>query len=243
MHNRVVDKFLEGLYGYEIVLGALGVLLFVVLVPMLLRQIWRDKPYVGLLAFFLLPVAMIGFPGLKSIQYKDGVLSLEKDAHQLQQNPTDKALREKVARQVADIGSRPSTNPETMTSVAQAQFELGNHAAAETAVDQALKERPKLADAVKLKERIVIDRQLQELSAKVTQNPSDQRAKRQLEAVAHEAVKQPIASPEMLANIAAGEAAVGHTAEAAAFNKKALAINPNLQRARLLQQKIDSASK
>src|SRR5258706_2649247 len=207
---------------------------------MLLRQFWRDKPYVGLLAFFLLPVAMIGFPGLKSIQYKDGVLSLEKDAHQLQQNPTDKALREKVARQVADIGSRPSTNPETMTSGAKVQFELGNHAGAEPAVDQALKERPKLADAVKLKERIVIDRQLQELSAKVTQNPSDQRAKRQLEAVAHEAVKQPIASPEMLANIAAGEAPVGDTPQAGAFHKKARALHPNPQRARVPPQEIDT---
>src|SRR5258706_14593323 len=110
---------------------------------MLLRQIWRDKPYVGLLAVFLLPGAMIGFPGLKSIQYKDGVLSLEKDAHQLQQNPTDKALREKAARQGADIGRRPSTNPETMTSLAQAQFQLRNHAAAETARDQELKDHPK----------------------------------------------------------------------------------------------------
>ena len=72
-----MSMLVDGLYGYEIVLGALGVLLFVALLPMLLRQIWRDKPYGGLLAFFILPVAMIGFPSIKSIQYKDGVVSLE----------------------------------------------------------------------------------------------------------------------------------------------------------------------
>jgi hypothetical protein len=42
----------------------------------------------------------------------------------------------------------------------------------------------------------------------------------------------------MLANLAAGKAAIGRTAEAAAINQKALAINPNLPAARQLQQKI-----
>jgi tetratricopeptide (TPR) repeat protein len=238
-----MDKLLDGLYGYEIVLGALGALLFIVLVPMLLRQIWRDKPYGGLLAFFVLPIAMIGFPGLKSIQFKDGVISLEKDAHDLQQEPTNAALREKVARQVAEVSSRPSSSPETKTKIAQAQFELGDHAAAEATVTQVLKEQPKLAAAVQLKDRILLDRKLQELSTKVTENPSDQQARLQLEAATSAAAKQPIASPEMLTTIAASAAAVGRTAEAAAINKKALTINPNLQRARLLQQKIDSSSK
>src|SRR3954463_9801628 len=106
-----MDKLVDGLYGFEIVLGALGVLLFVVLIPMLLRQILRDKPYGGLLAFFVLPVAMIGFPGLKSIQFKDGVISLEKDSHQLQQDPTNKELREKVAQQVSEINTRAPKDP------------------------------------------------------------------------------------------------------------------------------------
>jgi len=235
-----MDKLVDGLYGFEIVLGALGVLLFVVLIPMLLRQILRDKPYGGLLAFFALPVAMIGFPGLKSIQFKDGVISLEKDAHQLQEDPTNKELREKVARQVSEINTRAPKDPETKTKVAQAQFELGDHAAAEAAVDEALKERPQLPGAVKLKQRIVLDRKLSELSATVTQNPTNQQAKKQLEEMTHDVAQQPIASPEMLANIAASEAAVGHTKEAEAFNKKALAINPNLQRALQLQQRIDT---
>jgi hypothetical protein len=125
-----MSTLVDGLYGYEIVLAALGVLLFVALLPLLVRQILRDKPYGGLLAFFLLPVAMIGFPSVKSIQYKDGVLSLEKDARQLRQDPTNTALRQKVARQVSDISGRPSSSAETKAKVAQAQFELGDHAAA-----------------------------------------------------------------------------------------------------------------
>src|SRR5215467_5674026 len=118
-----MSMLVDGLYGYEIVLGALGVLLFVALLPMLLRQIWRDKPYASLLAFFILPVAMIGFPSIKSIQYKDGVVSLEKNARELQRDPTNTALRETVAKQVSDISSRPSASPETKARVAQAQFE------------------------------------------------------------------------------------------------------------------------
>ena len=233
-----MSTLVDGLYGYEIVLGALGVLLFVALLPLLVRQILRDKPYGGLLAFFILPVAMIGFPSLKSIQYKDGMISLEKDARQLQQDPTNTTLRQKVARQVSDISGRPSSSPETKARLAQAQFELGDHAAAEATVDQVLKQQPQLAEAVKLKDRIVLDRKLQDLSAKVTQNPADQRTRRQLEAATREAAKEPVASPVMLNNIAASEAAVGNTAKAAAINQKALAINPNLQAARQLQEKI-----
>jgi hypothetical protein len=91
---------------------------------------------------------------------------------------------------------------------------------------------------VQLKQRIVLDRKLQDLSAKVTKNPADQQAKQQLTAAADEAASQSIASPVMLANLAASKAAIGRTAEAAAINQKALAINPNLPAARQLQQKI-----
>jgi tetratricopeptide (TPR) repeat protein len=233
-----MDKLFDGLYGYEILLATLGTLLFVLMIPMLLRQVWRDKPYGGLLMFFILPVGMIGFPGIKSFQYQKGVISLEKDAHDLRQNPTDAALRQKVAQQVEEVGSRPSNDPDTKTKVAQAQFDLGNHQAAETAVDEVLKVQPKSSAALQLKERIATDRKLRDLSTKVSENPTDTVAKRQLEAVTHEAVKQPVASPEMLANIAASEAAIGHADEAAAFNKKALQINPNLQRAKMLQDRI-----
>jgi tetratricopeptide (TPR) repeat protein len=205
---------------------------------MLFLQVWRNKPYGGLLGFFILPVAMIGFPGIKSIQFEKGVFTLDKDAHELQQNPTNTALREKIAQQVAEINARPSNDPDTKTKVAQAQFELGDHAAAAAAVDEVLKVQPKLPAALQLKKRIETDQQLSDLSKTVAENPTDTAAKQQLEAVTHEAAKQPVASPEMLANIAAGEAAIGHTDEAAAFNKKALQINPNLQRAKILQDRI-----
>ena len=238
-----MNNLFNGLYGYEIVLGSLGTLLFVLLIPMLFLQVWRNKPYGGLLGFFILPIAMIGFPGIKSIQFEKGVVTLDKDAHELQNKPTDTALREKVAQQVAEISDRPSNDPETKTTVAQAQFELGNHKEAEAAVDAVLKVQPKLPAAVQLKERIVTDRKLRDLSTKVAENPADTAAKQQLEVVTHEAVKQPVASPEIRANIAASEAAIGHTDEAAAFNKKALAINPNLQRAKILQDRIAGANR
>jgi hypothetical protein len=98
-----------------------------------------------------------------------------------------------------------------------------------------------LPAAVQLKERIMTDRKLRDFQGH--RKPNDTVAKQQLETVTHEAVKQPIASPEMLANIAASEAAIGHTDETKAFNKKALQINPNLQRARMLGQKIDGVNR
>ena len=41
-----------------------------------------------------MPVSTIGYPTIKSVQYKDGALTLDKLTRELAENPTDVKLRE-----------------------------------------------------------------------------------------------------------------------------------------------------
>ena len=230
----------DGLFVYEIVLAVLGSLLFLLLIPLLWRQVWQGRPYRGLLAFFLLPVGMIGFPGLESIKYEKGILTLARATSQLEQDPDDPDARQVVEQQVVEATNRPTTNPEAKIQIARAQFALGEHAVAEATVDQALQAQPASPAARDLKDRILFDRTLSELAVKVEQDPTDAPARQQLQAAVLEAVEQSVASPTMLVNIAAGAVALGRTEEAAVFNKRALTFNPNLQSAITLQQKLDA---
>ena len=68
-----------GLYLGEIVLLVLGVVLFVVLLGALRKALAAGRSYAGLLPFFLVTIVMIGYPSIKSLQYKDGMLQIEND--------------------------------------------------------------------------------------------------------------------------------------------------------------------
>src|SRR6266704_212438 len=65
-------SILNGLYGYEVIMLFLGVILFLVLIFILLRSVVKDQPWGKLVPFFLVPIFMIGFPAFKKISYDDG---------------------------------------------------------------------------------------------------------------------------------------------------------------------------
>jgi hypothetical protein len=101
-------KFLEGLYSYEVMLLVLGALLFVVTLFAFVVFVMRGRPFARLLWFFLLAIIMIGYPSIRSIEFSNGVIKIEKDTHDLQQDPTNKTVRDALAGEVAHLSPRPS---------------------------------------------------------------------------------------------------------------------------------------
>jgi len=71
-------SFTRGLYPGEVVLLILGIVLFVVLVIAFFYQLTHQRSLPALLGFFILPVVMIGYPAITSIQYENGVLTVQK---------------------------------------------------------------------------------------------------------------------------------------------------------------------
>ena len=88
--------------------------------------------YTGMLAFFAVPLVMIGYSSIQKISFQDGAVTIEKDATQLQATPTNAALRSNLAARVASLTSRPTSDPAVLTSIAKAQFALRHAAAAES---------------------------------------------------------------------------------------------------------------
>ena len=58
----------EGLYPGETVLLILGIVLFVVLIFAFVYQLTRQRSLGPLLGFFVVPIVMIGYPSIRSIE-------------------------------------------------------------------------------------------------------------------------------------------------------------------------------
>src|SRR5436305_6938997 len=101
-----VMSFFDGLYSYEVVLLVLGAVFFLVLMIAFVVLLSQGKPYGTLLVAFVIPIVMIGFPAIKSVQYHDGVVTIDKLTHDLQHNPTDSAKRAELNQKVSELASR-----------------------------------------------------------------------------------------------------------------------------------------
>ena len=98
-----------GLFWYEVVLLVLGVVLFIVLIDALRKNLSAGKSYAGLLPFFVLTIAMIGYPSITSIQYNKGMVSIDTDASQIEANPgspQNAALRQQIQANLSRYESR-----------------------------------------------------------------------------------------------------------------------------------------
>jgi tetratricopeptide (TPR) repeat protein len=214
----------DGLYLFEWVLMALGVILFVVLVIAFLH-----KRSIGvLLGFFVVPIAMIGYPSLQSIQISDGKVSLEKKADAVLSNPADATARKELQQQVEKLRSRPFSDPATLTVLSKAEFALGNDQVAKNNLEKALQKDPQLPAAKQLQIKIDSLDRLSPLTAQVKSNPADEKAKAELTQTLNTVAQQPLANPSALLKVAQAQAALGDHAKAEKNIAIVQKINPKL---------------
>jgi tetratricopeptide (TPR) repeat protein len=230
--------FFDGLTLFEIIMLGAGTLLFLVILILLIVFAIRGKSIGSLFYFFVLSIVMIGFPAISKFKISTDGVELEKNTDSLLQNPTDKTTRENVASAVARLSSRPFGDPANLTQLAKAQIALGDNATADQNVQKALQVAPQDAAALQLKKRLLLDRDLEQLTSMVEKDTNDQAAKGQLAQVVAEASKIPIASPVTTVNLARAHAALGNQAQAIESTKIALQINPTLQDAIALQDRL-----
>ncbi len=231
-------KFFDGLYAYEIVLLVLGALLFMVLILAFMVLVMRGQPFSKLFAFFAVPIVMIGFPSIQSMEFFNGIIKIQKYTHDLEQDPENKTARNALAGEVTRISDRPSSDPGVATTLARAQIALGDNGAAEANVQKALRVAPQLPDALELKKRIELDRNLAALTAQAQQDPNNVAVRAELQKTVIEATRQPIASPVTLTNLAAAQVVIGDHAQAKSNVDKALKIDPNLSAAKAVKNQI-----
>jgi tetratricopeptide (TPR) repeat protein len=218
----------DGLYLFEWVLMALGVILFIVLVIAFFYQLTHNRSVGMLLAFFLVPIAMIGYPSLQSIQISDNKVSLEKKADAVLANPADTTARNELQQQVEKLRSRSFSDPATLTTISKAEFALGDDQVAKNNLGKALQKDPQLPAAKQLQIKIDSLDRLAPLTAQVKNNPTDEKAKAELNQTLNTVAQQPVANPAALLKVAQAQAALGDHAKAEKNIAIVQKINPKL---------------
>jgi hypothetical protein len=218
----------DGLYFFEWVLLVLGVILFVVLVIGFFYQLTHKRGVGVLLGFFMVPIAMIGYPGLQSIQIEEGKVSLEKKTEAVLADPANPADRKELQQQVDKLSNRPFSDPATLTVLSKADFVLGNDQVAKNNLDKALLKNPGLTAAKELRTKMDTLEKLAPLTAKVENNPADEKAKAELNQTLNTVSQQPVANPGALLKVAQAQAALGDHAKAEKNTAIVQKINPKL---------------
>jgi tetratricopeptide (TPR) repeat protein len=221
----------DGLFGYEIILLCMGVVLFFVVIGLLIYQVKKGRNPAVVAGCLIFPIAMVGYPGVKTIEPG----KIEKTVHDLQQDPTNQAKRQQLQEQLKQAESRPYHAPENLLRIATAEYALGNEPAAKFNLDQALSTDPHLPAAQDLQQKIATVDRVRKLSAVVQSNPSDAQAKSELKSTLNSVSQKALANPAALGSVAEAHAAVGDTQKAAATASTALKIDPNIRTAEKLR--------
>ena len=233
-----LNSLTNGLYPGEVILLVMGIVVFVVLIFAFLYQLMHQRSVTSLLGFFMLPVVMVGYPSIKSIQYKDGVISVEKTTDQLLVNPGDAQSRQALDQQVQQIASRPPSSASDSVTIAKAQFALGHEEAAAQNLQKALQAKADLPAALELKTKMEVAQNLQRLSAQVEQNPADQQSRTELQNNIGKATQLKWANPTAITALARAQTALGDHAHALETINKAVAIDPKAAPAIKLRESI-----
>src|SRR5215469_6306991 len=198
----------DGLYGYEIVMLVLGIILFIVSLFGLIQGLRKGTNVTPLLAFFGLSIAMVGYPSVQSITLGKDELEIEKSTHELTQSPTNTGVRQSVQSTLSKIENRPIADPQKLTLVAAAQYALGQDSAAKQNLQKVLQTSPNLADAKALQQKIEFVDKVTNLTTQVESNPANGSAKQSLQSTLSEATKFQFANPGALTQLARGQAAI-----------------------------------
>lgn len=222
-----MSAFTQGLYPFEVVLLFGGVALLVILLIGLVAGLIRGKIPTILIPLFIISIVMIAYPSVQSIKYQDLTVSLNNQLQQVLANPTDPSTRNTLAQVASQVASRPGADNTTLTTLASAQYALGDESAAKANLDKVLKADPSQPAAVTLKNKITAVDKLDQLTSTVEKNPGDAAAKQQLAATTSQVSKLPLANSQAIATLAKAQTLTGDQQAAQKSTQKALRINPN----------------
>lgn len=132
-----MKNLFDGLLLYEVTLLILGVVLFLILSIGLLYYIIKKEQIAKLLAFFIIPIVMIGYPSINQISISNDKIELTKYQQQLIENPDDSVAMKKVETITEKLEER-ATSPKDLVQVSTSNLLLGNNIKAVNLANKAL---------------------------------------------------------------------------------------------------------
>ncbi len=176
-----MNKQLDGLYLYEIVLLFLGIFLFVVLVMVLVFFVIKHRPIKSLVLFFPIPIVMIGFPGIQNFQLGKDLLYVERAKRQIAENPSDSATKAELDKRLKSLESRPITDPDFLREIAEGEAAVGDSVKALEMTEKIIQNNPPSEDTKRLWERLATPTvKLEQGISKVSENPENEKTREKL---------------------------------------------------------------
>lgn len=195
-------KLFDGLFLYEVILMVLGAILFCVVLFLIVKEKQLTKNH---LAGIGLAIVMIAFPSIKSFSISDGIINIERDLEELKENPADSATQKKLEEEVSIIGERPINNAERLTTLSEANLELGKQTRAESLAKEALLKSPNNLEAKEVVTVIEVDKSIK----KIKSNPNDKKERKVLHEKIEKLRKIPTESGRRTSQIAEGYQVLG----------------------------------
>lgn len=124
---------------FELVLLGCGVVFFMVITILLIIRSSQGKSLTPLLAFFMIPITMIGFPSIQSIKISKDQVEIAKKTEEVEKNPSDTVATKELEELLRNIDfTRARRSADALTSIARAHSALGNYDTALAIVDKAI---------------------------------------------------------------------------------------------------------
>ncbi|HFC00727.1 MAG TPA: hypothetical protein ENJ53_07970 [Phaeodactylibacter sp.] len=181
----------------------LGSILFLVVIFLIVKEKTIHKNH---LMGITLSIAMIAFSSIKSFNVSDGIINIERKLEDLKENPEDPKAHQKLEEEVKTISKRPIESPKRLTTLSEANLELGKKKAAESLAKKALEKAPENIQAAEVVSVIEVDKKIKAVKA----NPKDKKAKAELTAQIKKLKNIPTESGRRTSQIAKGYKVLGN---------------------------------
>jgi len=233
----------EGLYPYEIVLLFLGAVMFLILLIFLIYFVLKRRSIKTLLAFFSIPIIMIGYPSIQSIKFGDLIEIAKESAKQVAEKPGDKQAEENLRASLSKIEARPIRNPAILLTLAKAHGVLGDTLESLKYADSVLAINTASPDAVNSQVRTEAVRIKTDVSiANFREDAGDSAKHSMLVAYLRDLEKADSLDPAGFMTIARGYAALGDSSRSIFYADSALRIEPDLGEAIVLRRQMGAGN-
>lgn len=223
-----MEKILNVLSIGEFVLLCLGTILFFTLLIILITMVNQKRDIKVLLLFFLIPLAMIGWPTIKSMKFSPTGFELNNE--NITKARTNKEARRQLKQITKNLNMTNISSPDSIKLLAQANAVLGDTNIAIQQVERVLVKFPDDKEALHLRNIYSTpDVVLQKSIDKVKTNPTDPHAKAQLQSTLHQIETGTETKKPNLIKVAAAHYLLADTAKTISTLEKAVVIDPKLK--------------
>jgi hypothetical protein len=225
-------KFFDGMFLYEITLLFLGIILFLVLIIILIGKVYTRQSINVLIPFFVLPVIMIGFPGVSQANFMNGMLTLQTKTNLALEQPGNQELLDEISQEAANLSTRPIRRSENLMILGKAYEAVGQHNRAEHMAETVLQQQPDNTDALNLQLRLSIRENIQQ----VRDNPGDTQAISEMKRNISTLEASPERDTRDLLIMTRGHNTLGDASKAEVYADSVRKMNPRVDVGRFMER-------